>query len=139
ATSATPPFVDVNLGTAAMGPFLGASGSAPAPTVRFEDTAGGNSFGVVNLGGGIKGTSQGVSFVGGDSVPDLVLAQQAEAGTPIYIVNGSALSSMSGIVDVSTAQSAVVPAIVKAPNHFPSDWRGYGGMSLIVDSNKDGY
>jgi hypothetical protein len=139
ATSATTPFVDVNLGTAAMGPFLGASGGAPAPTVRLEDGSAGNSFGVVNLGGGIKGMSQGVSFIGGDSVPDLVVAEQSEVETPIYVVNGAALSSMSGIVDVSAAQTAVVPSIVKAPNHFPSDWRGYGGMSLIIDSNKDGY
>jgi hypothetical protein len=139
ATSATPPFVDVNLGTAAMGPLLGASGSAPAPTVRLEDSSAGNSFGVVNLGGGIKGTSQGVSFIGGDTVPDLVVAGQSETGNPVYIVNGSALSAMSGIVDVAAAQAAVVPPIVKAANHFPSGWEGYGGMSLIVDSNKDGY
>ena len=139
ATSATPPFVDVNLGTAAMGPFLGTPGSAPVPTVRFENSASGNSFGAVNLGGGVKGTSQGVSFIGGDAVPDLVVAGQAESGEPIYIANGAALASMSGIVDVSLAQAAVVPSIVKAPNHFPSDWVGYGGMSVIIDSNKDGF
>jgi hypothetical protein len=139
APSATPAYVDVNLGTAAMGPLLGASGSAPAPTVRLEDGTAGNSFGVVNLGGGIKGTSQGVSFIGGDAVPDLVVGEQSEVGTPIYVVNGAALSSMTGIVDVSAAQVAVVPTIVKASNHFPSDWVGFGGGSLIIDSNKDGY
>jgi hypothetical protein len=139
ATSATTPFVDVNLGTAALGPFLGASGSAPAPTVRLEDLHAGNSFGVVNLGGGIKGTSQGVSFIGGDDVPDLVVAGQSEVGGPIYVINGAQISSMSGVVDVSAAQAAVVPSIVKAPSHFPSDWQGYGGTSLIIDSNQDGY
>ena len=138
-TSATPPYVDVNLGTVGTGPFLGTSGSAPAPTVRLEDSAAGNSFGAVNLGGGIKGTSQGVSFIGGDTVPDLVVAGQAEVGLPIYIVNGAEISAMSGIVDVSAAQTAVVPPIVKAPNHLPTDWVGAGGMSLIIDSNKDGY
>ena len=64
---------------------------------------------------------------------------RSEPGTPIYIVNGNALASMSGIVDVAAVQPAVVPSIVKAPNHFPTDWAGYGGMSLIIDSNKDGY
>jgi hypothetical protein len=139
APSASPAYVDVNLGTAGGGPLLGPAGGAPAPTVRFKDTAAGNSFGVVNFGGGVKGTSQTVSFIGGDTVSDLILAGQAEAGTPIYIVNGAAISSLPAAVDLSAAQTAVVPPIVKVANHFPSGWGGYGGASLIVDSNKDGY
>ena len=103
------------------------------------DAASGNSFGVVNLGGGVRGTSQAVSFIGSDTSPDLVVAGQGEAGTPVYIVSGAALTSMTGSVDVSAAQSAVVPPIVKIANRLPADWGGYAGQGLIIDSNNDGW
>jgi hypothetical protein len=132
-------YVDVHIGTAATGPLLGAVGEAPSASVRFVNPASGNSFGIVNLGGGIKGKSEAVSFIGGDSVTDLVLAGQTEAGTPLYIINGASLGLMSGNVDVSAAQGAVVPAIVKVADRIPTGWAGYGGSGLIVDSNRDGY
>jgi hypothetical protein len=72
-------------------------------------------------------------------VTDLVLAGQTETGTPLYIINGAALGLMSGNVDVSAAQAAVVPPIVKIADRIPTGWAGYGGSGLIVDSNKDGY
>jgi hypothetical protein len=132
-------YVDVHLGTTASGPFLGAAGSAPAPSVKFVDALSGNSFGLINVGGGIKGTSRTVSIIGGDAVPDLILAGQGETGTPIYVVNGAAIPSLSGSVDVSVAQAAVVPPIVKIANRLPTDWVGYAAGTVIVDSNKDGY
>jgi hypothetical protein len=132
-------YVDVHLGTASSGPLLGPAGGAPSPSVRFGDGQSGNSFGIINLGGGIRGTSTSVSFIGGDNVPDLVLAGQGETANPLYIVNGASLSTMSGSVDVSLAPTAVVPAILKVANKLPSPWGGHGASSLIVDSNKDGY
>jgi hypothetical protein len=132
-------YVDVHLGTVATGPFLGAAGGAPSASVRFVDAQSGNSFGVVNLGGGIRGTSSTASFIGGDSIPDLVMGGQAETGLPLYIVSGAAIPTMSGMVDVSTAQTAVVPPIVKVANRLPSPWSGHASTTVIPDSNKDGY
>jgi hypothetical protein len=134
-------YVDVHLGTASTGPLLGPAGGAPAASVRFTDSASGNSFGAINLGGGIKGTSGSVSFLGGDSIPDLVLAGQAETGQPIYIISGAAIPSLSGTVDVTVAQTAVVTTIVKAANFFPTSpaWIGYGGATAIPDSDGDGF
>jgi hypothetical protein len=137
--STTGKYVDVHLGTATTGPFQGAAGGAPTPTVKFVDTASANSFGLINLGGGIKGTSRAVSIIGGDAIPDLILAGQSEAGTPLYIVNGAAVPTLSGSVDVSAAQTAVVPSIVKVSDRLPSPWAGHATASVIVDSNKDGY
>jgi hypothetical protein len=131
-------YVDVHVGTPATGPFLGIAGGAPAPTVHFVDAAAGNSFGAVNLGGGVKGTSQKVSFIGGDAVPDLILAGQGETDLPIYLINGAAIgASLTGSVDVSAARAEVVPPIIRLPGKIP--WVGYGGATVIVDSNKDGY
>jgi hypothetical protein len=132
-------YVDVHLGTAAEGPLLGASGGAPAATVRFVNSAAGNNFGLVNLGGGVKGTAQAVSFIGGDNVPDLVLAGQAEVGAPLYIVNGAAIPSMSGTIDVSTSVSSITSSIVKVSGALPTGWTGYSGSSLIIRSNNDNY
>jgi hypothetical protein len=132
-------YVDVHLGTAATGPFLGAAGSAPSASVRFVDVASGNSFGILNIGGGIKGSSRTVSIIGSDAVPDLILAGQGETGTPIYVVSGAAIPSLTGMVDVTAVQPEVVPSIVKISAHLPSDWIGYATGSVIVDSNKDGY
>jgi hypothetical protein len=132
-------YVDVHLGTAATGPLLGPAGGAPAASVRFIDTASGNSFGIVNLGGGVKGTSQAVSFIGGDTATDLVLAGQGEANVPIYIVSGAGLPSLTGTVDVSVGQTGITSPVVKLPNHLPTPWAGYSGASLIVKSNNDVY
>ncbi|HMF40022.1 MAG TPA: VCBS repeat-containing protein [Polyangia bacterium] len=139
AVTGTPSFVDLHLGTAATGPLLGPAGGAPAPSVKFTDSTVGNSFGIVNLGGGLRGTSQVVSIIGGDTVPDLVLAGQAEVGVPVYVINGAALSTFSATVDVAAAQTAVVTPIVKVSGVVPTPWAGYAGMSVIPDSNMDGY
>ena len=133
-------YVDVNLGTAQTGPFLGPMGGAPAPSVRFTDTTSGNSFGVVNIGGGIGGTSQVTSFIGGDQIADLVVAGQGEALKPFYLINGARLAGMSGTIDVSVAQPGPVPAIVRVEGKFPSDWStGFTEGAAIVDLNGDGY
>jgi FG-GAP repeat len=129
-------YVDVNLGTIATGPFLGSAGSAPTPSVHFVDSASSDSFGLINLGGGIKGTSREVSVIGGDAVPDLVLAGN-EPGFPFYIVSGSSIPSLSGTVDVSKPPAGA--AIVKVSGQIPTDRVGYGGASVIPDSNGDGY
>ena len=129
-------YVDVNLGTMATGPFSGTLGSVPVPSVHIVDSASSDSFGLINLGGGIKGTSRSVSIIGGDSVPDLVLAGN-EPNFPFYIVPGSGIPSMSGTVDVSKLAAGV--AIVKVSGQIPTDRVGYGGASVIPDSNGDGY
>jgi hypothetical protein len=136
---ATPPYVDVHLGTTASGPFQGAAGAAPAATVRFTNSASSNSFGILNLGGGIKGTGQSVSLTGGDTVPDLVVAGNTETGSPVYIVNGAAISAMSGSVNVSAAQPAVIGPIVKIPNRLPGSWGGFAGATVIPHSDDDGH
>ncbi len=137
---AAPAYVDVHFGTAATGPLLGVAGGAPAASFRLSDAQAGNSFGVVNLGSGVKGTSQTLSLVGGDAAPDLVVGGQSETGAPVYIVNGAAMPSLSGNVDVSGAQLqlGLVPTVIKVTGQIPSDWRGYGGAGLISDSNGDG-
>jgi hypothetical protein len=133
-------YVDLHLGTAATGPFVGTAGVAPAASVHFVDSAPGNSFGVVSIGSGIRGTSKVFSIVGGDALPDLVLAGQGELSRPLYIVSGAALTSMSGTVDVATTLPGNVPAIVKVANKFPADWSaGYTIGCSVPDSNGDGY
>jgi hypothetical protein len=127
-------FVDVHLGTAATGPFLGAAGGAPAPSVRFVDPASSNSFGVVTLGTGVPGSGRALSFIDGDTLPDLILAGQVEPGNPLYIISGADLTSMSGTVNVTTAAN-----VLRVPNRVPANWTGYAGMSIIVDSNGDGF
>jgi hypothetical protein len=132
-------YVDLNIGTAS-GPFLGTAGTAPAPSVRFTDSLAANSFGVINIGSGVRGKSTAGSFIGGDSLPDLVLAGQAEANRPVYIVSGSALTTLSGTVDVSQAQSGAVPGIVKVSGRFPADWsNGFTTGCSVIDANGDGY
>lgn len=135
----SPSYVDVHLGAAANGPLLGPSGGAPMPTMRLVDSAQGNSFGAANFGGGIKGTGQSVSFIGDDTVADLVVAAQAEVGQPLYIINGAAIPALPAMVDVSANQNSVVPAVVQVANHIPTGWVGYAGCGAIVDANKDGY
>jgi hypothetical protein len=139
AVNATPAYVDVHLGTAANGPLLGPAGGAAAPSVRLTSSTAGNSFGIVNLGGGIKGTSQTVSIIGGDTIPDLVLAGQSETGVPLYIINGAVLSTLSGTQDVAAAQVPTVVPILKVSGLVPSTWAGYAGTTVIPDSNQDGY
>jgi hypothetical protein len=132
-------YVDVELGTAATGPFLGAAASAPAPSVRFVDALAGNSFGVVAFGSGVRGTSQVKSFIG-DATPDLVLAGQAEQNNAIYIVNGSVLGSLSGMIDVSTPSMATIPGTVRLVDKLPADWgNGYTTGALINDLDGDGH
>jgi hypothetical protein len=133
-------YVDLHLGTTSTGPFLGTAGSSASPAARFIDTASGNSFGVVNVGSGVRGTSTAGSFIGGDSVSDLVLAGQGEVGRPIYLVSGSALTTLSGTIDVSQTQSGNVPGILKVSNKFPTDWsNGFTSGTSIVDLDGDGY
>ena len=137
---ATPaPFVDIHLGTAATGPFLGTAGGAPAPTLRLTDSASGNSFGILNLGGGVKGTNQTVSLVGNDAVPDLAVAGHGETGTPIYIINGASIASLGAALNVITPQTAAVAPIIKVANRLPAAWGGYAGASVIPHSNDDGH
>jgi hypothetical protein len=134
-------YVDLHIGTATTGPFLGAMGGAPAASVRFVDTASSNSFGIVNIGGGIKGTSQVVSFIGGDATPDLVVAGQLETNNPLYVVNGAVMPSLSGTFDVS-ANANVSPLnapVVKISSRLPTPWGGYAGSAVIIRSNNDVY
>ncbi|MEP6652744.1 MAG: FG-GAP-like repeat-containing protein, partial [Myxococcales bacterium] len=135
-------YVDVHLGTPVTGPLLGVLGGAPASSVRFVDSMVGNAFGVINVGGGILGTSANVSFIGGDNVSDLVLAGQRETGDPVYIVSGAAIPTLSGSVDVSVPQTAVVPSVVKIINQIPQTplvWGGFSMGSVVPDCDGDQY
>jgi hypothetical protein len=127
-------YVDVNLGTLTTGPFQGASGTAPA-AIRLVNPNAPNSFGIVNIGGGIKGTSGVVSIIGNDQIPDLIVAGQGEPGSPIYIISGTVLPSMSGTVNVGL----MPPGVVKASGYIP--WIGYspGNGAIIPDCNGDHY
>lgn len=138
-TSLPGQYVNLELGTAASGPFVGAAGSAPAPSVHFVNGMAGNSFGVIAIGGGVKGTSQVKSFIG-DAQPDLILGEQGESGFPMYIINGSALTTLSGTVDVSAPIMATIPGIVKVSGKLPADWAtGFTTGALVSDLDGDGY
>lgn len=134
-------FVDVFMGTATDGPLLGPFGGTAVPTTHLTNGAGGNSFGVLNFGGGVRGTSSTVSFVGNDMVGDLVVAGQSESGNPIYIVDGATIATMGANVDVSTAGAATTPmsSVIKVVGPIPSSgWGGYATGTPIPDSNGDG-
>jgi hypothetical protein len=131
-------YVDVHLGTTATGPFLGTNGGAPSPTVRFTDSASGNSFGVLNVGGGVKGTAVTVSLIG-DASPDLVVGGQAGVNLPIYIIDGAVLSSLSGSVNLAAPSGAITTRMVTALGRMPSDWLGYASSTIIPDSDGDGF
>ena len=79
--------------------------------------------------------------LGGDTTSDLVVAGYAETGTPVYIVNGALLPTLSGTVDVSAAatQSPLVPSVIKLSGQIPSGWGGYAGATVIPDADKDTY
>jgi hypothetical protein len=134
-------YVDLFLATATDGPFVGASGSAPSPTVRFTDSAVANSFGVVNLGGGVPGTSQAVSLIGNDAVPDLVLGGQGESGMPIYLINGSQIPSMAASVNIFAASAAqqLSTQVTRIAGEIPTPWAGHSTGTVMVDSNGDSY
>ena len=130
--------VDIHLGTAATGPFMGPVGGAPAPSLRIKGP-GGNSWGAVNIGGGVPASTRSVSFIGNDNVPDLVLAGQAEPNGPnVFVVDGKTLSSATGTLNISNAASPP-PGVVVVPG-LPADWNGHGLKSTVVpDVNGDGF
>ena len=69
-----------------------------------------------------------------------MLAGQGETGNPFYLIAGTALTSLSGTVDVSTPPLGNVPGIVKLTSKLPSDWgNGYTTGAVIIDSNGDGF
>ena len=129
--------VDIHLGTTATGPFTGPAGGVPAPSLRITGP-GGNSWGAVNIGGGVPATTRHVSFIGGDTVPDLALSGQGDGNGPtVYIIDGTVLRTATGTLAVS----ATVPAkgVVMVPG-LPADWAGHGFKSTVVpDVNGDNY
>jgi hypothetical protein len=140
-------YAEIHRGTTMTGPFQETAGMASmAPLTLIGSSA--NSFGAINIGGGIRGTSGTVSFIGGDSLPDLVLAGQTEAGVanggPLYIVSGVALRDLIGSVHVadSSHYTALKPDFVQIIGQIPppggSAWLGYSQGCLIPDLNGDG-
>ncbi len=130
-------YVDVHLGTTATGPFMGTAGGAPAATVRLTDSTSGNSFGVINIGGGVKGTGRVLSLIG-DAAPDLVLAGQAGVNNPISIVDGSVFPTASGTADVGNPTGSFVGKVQRLTGVLPSGWMGYTTGTIIPDCNGDG-
>ena len=131
-------YVDIHLGTPATGPFMGASGGAPAATVRFTDSLSGNSFGIVNIGGGLKGTSTTISVVG-DAASDVILAGQAGANLPIHIVDGSVLSDAVRKRQPGRSAGNTAGKMVTLLGRMPSGWIGYTTGTIIPDSDGDGF
>jgi hypothetical protein len=131
-------YVDVHLGTAATGPFTGTAGGAPAAAVRFTDTGAGNSFGVLNVGGGVKGTASIVSIIG-DGASDLILAGQSGAGLPVYIVDGSGIPTFSGSLNLAQPTGGLPAKLVTMLNIVPSNWAGYTTGTVIPDCDGDGF
>ncbi|HXU04248.1 MAG TPA: hypothetical protein VN903_24980, partial [Polyangia bacterium] len=129
-------YVDVHLGTTATGPFTGANGGAPAAAVRLTDSASGNSFGIVNIGGAVKGTSLSASIIG-DANPDLILAGQMGVNLPIYVLDGTAISTLSGSVNLAAQPPG--SGTVNVLGRMPAGWSGYTVGTLIPDSDGDTY
>jgi hypothetical protein len=137
-------FVDVHMVPASDGIFGGAKGSTAAPTVHFISSITPNSLGIINIGSQVSGSTQAGSLIGGDAVPDLVIAGQGDPNRTMYIVSGASITGMSGTVDLATTP---VPAVVAIKNgsapgtiRIPSDWANFGReSSLVLDLNGDGY
>ena len=106
--------------------------------MHLTDSASGNSFGIVNIGGGVKGTSTLVSLVG-DASPDLVLGGQAGVNNPVYVVDGAALAAMSGSVNLATPVTDVrLAKTVTISGLLPANWAGYTTGTIIPDCDGDG-
>jgi hypothetical protein len=146
--------IDIHIGTALGGPFNTSGGTNSAAKTTLTDSAASNSFGAVNLGGGVRGTTGSVSVIGDDSIPDLIVGGLTEAGVtnagPLYIINGTAISSLPpGNLDVSTIGptalgTGVIPIVVKVNNQIPppsvpGTWGGYAGTTVLPDLNGDGF
>jgi hypothetical protein len=131
-------YVDVHLGTAATGPFTGTNGGAPAAAVRFTDSFSGNSFGVVNVGGGVKGTSVAVSVIG-DGSSDLILAGQSGVNLPIRVIDGAVISTLSGSDNLAAPTANLNRGLVTILGRMPPAWNGYTTGTIIPDSDGDGY
>jgi hypothetical protein len=131
-------FVDIHLGTVATGPFTGPAGGAPAPALKITGP-GGNSWGSVNIGGAVPASTRAVSFIGGDSIPDLVLSGQAlPMGPRVFIIDGKTLNSMTGTLAITDPTAP--PAGVIAVQGLPANWNGHGFKSTVVpDLNGDGF
>ncbi|HEX3693991.1 MAG TPA: VCBS repeat-containing protein [Polyangia bacterium] len=144
--------IDLHLGAATAGPFNVTGGTTPAAKTSLIDTAASNSFGAVNLGGGIHGTAGSVSVIGDDATPDLIVGGLTEAGItnagPLYIINGAAIPGLpAGNWDVSTINptapaTGVIPTVVKVNNQIPPPggvtWNGYASTCVLPDLNGDG-
>jgi hypothetical protein len=114
------------------------------PTVHLISSTTGNSLGIINIGSQISGSITAGSLIGGDAVPDLVVAGQSDASRTVFVVSGAALSGMSGTVDLATTPAPAVIAIkngaTPASIRIPSDWSSFGrASSLALDLNGDGY
>jgi hypothetical protein len=131
-------YVDVHLGTAATGPFTGVNGGAPAAAVRFIDSTAGNAFGVINVGGGVKGTSATVSIIA-DASSDLILAGQATPNNPIYVIDGSIIPTLSGSVNVGVPTANLTAGMVTIKGALPTPWNGYTTGTIIPDADGDGF
>ena len=92
----------------------------------------------MNIGGAVKGTSVTVSVIG-DASPDLILAGQAGANLPIYVVDGSVLPSLSGAVNLAAPPANMSGRVATILGRMPSAWIGYTTGSIIPDSDGDGY
>jgi hypothetical protein len=129
-------FVDIDISSAADGTFVGPAGSTAIPSIRLTSSTTLGSFGAVDIGGLTLGQSSFGSFIGGDAVPDLVVAGQRDPAGTIYIVSGASLVSFPPAVDLATSTA---PGIVAIKNRLPAGWTTFGRGSYIVDLNGDGY
>jgi hypothetical protein len=107
-------------GTSATGPFA-------SSTVLYQ--ASGTQEGQMLWGGGVSGTDTPYSLIG-SAVPDVAIVGTK---TPVYIIDGATLGSITSPSDVGTSAAVQVPL----PSTWSSTTVASGG--LIPDINHDGY
>jgi hypothetical protein len=130
-------YTDLHMASQAEGPFGGASGAAPVAAIRFTSSTAGNSLGVANIGSVVPATNISTSFIG-DMTADLVLAGQADAGAPLYIINGASIATLPATVNLATADPFTT-GILTVRNRLPSGWAGYQRNTMVLDLNGDGF
>ena len=107
------------------------SGGPLANLLVLYQSSGVATVGQIIFGGGFSGRDTGVSLIGGDSRPDVVLGTSKNS-TTIDIFDGTKLSS-SGMADSTMAADVHLT--------LPSGWLGTatGPHNLIQDIDGDGY
>ena len=140
----------VHVGVAA-GPLVASPGAFTdsAASHGFTSPNGGDGFANCIVGGAFSGVSTTTSFIGGDTVPDVVFSSLAENGaTPkVYFLSGSHAAQL---LTTSTDVAAAADVAYTVPAAFAPYWTASaaaptapigcsGRSSAIIDLNGDGF